>query len=65
MRRFPPFLGHFVRTQLIFIKDLSKINSFAENFIVTFGFLPTFAPDLSNDLRFFIDQRSKFNTLIR
>ena len=56
-------MGHFVRTQLIFIKDLSKINSFAENFIVTFSFLPNFAPDLSNDLRFFIDQRSKFNTL--
>ena len=52
-----------MRTQLIFIKDLSKINSFAENFIVTFSFLPNFAPDLSNDLRFFIDQRSKFNTL--
>ena len=57
------FGGLFVRTQLISIKDLSKIKCFAENFIATISFLPTFAPDLGNDLRFFIDQRSKFNTL--
>ena len=36
-----------------------------ENFIVHLGFLSIFAPELSNDLRFFIDQRSKFNTLKR
>jgi hypothetical protein len=48
---------------LISIKDLSKIKCFAENFIATISFLPTFAQDLGNDLRFFIDQRSKFNTL--
>lgn len=34
-----------------------------ENFIVHSSFLSIFAPELSNDLRFFIDQRSKFNTL--
>ena len=29
-----------------------------ENFIVGLSFLPNFAPELSNDLRFFIDQQS-------
>ena len=32
-----------------------------ENFIIRIGFLSIFAPELSNDLRFFKDQRSKFN----
>ena len=32
-----------------------------ENLVVRIGFLSIFAPELSNDLRFFKDQRSKFN----
>ena len=32
-----------------------------ENFIIRIGFLSIFAPELSNDLRFFQDQWSKFN----